>query len=53
MFAPDELPSLIEILSSKDASDMIHRLPRDDAQSLVDVINEARPTPIHHHRYIN
>jgi len=44
-FAPHELPSLIEaILSSNDGDEMIRCLPRDDAQTFVDVIDEARST---------
>ena len=47
MFAPNELPSLIEaIFLSKDEGDTIHRLLRDDAQSFVDVLNEARLYPL-------
>jgi hypothetical protein len=44
-FAPHELPSLVEALfSSNDASDRIRSLLGDNAQTFVDVINEARPT---------
>ncbi|KAF9791124.1 hypothetical protein BJ322DRAFT_428820 [Thelephora terrestris] len=45
-FAPHELPSLIEeILMCKDVVDMIRYLPRDDAQTFIDVINEALDMP--------
>jgi len=41
-FAPQELFSLIEvIIGSKDAGDTIHRLPEDDAQTFIDVIDEV------------
>ena len=44
-FAPHDLPSLIEtISSSKDESDAVHSLQGDDAQIFVDVMNEARYT---------
>lgn len=44
-FVVGELPSLIEaILSSRDDGETIRRLPRDDAQSLIDVVDEARFT---------
>ena len=44
-FAPHELPSLIEaIFSSNDGDEMIRCLPRDDAQTFIDVIDEARST---------
>lgn len=42
-FATDELLSLIEtVLSSGDGDELICRLPQDDAQTLVDAIDEAR-----------
>ena len=42
-FAPHGLPSLIEaIFSSKDEGNTIRCLPRNDAQTFVDVMNEAR-----------
>ena len=43
-FGPPELPFLIDaIFSSKDESDIIHRIRnRDDAQTFIDVIDEAR-----------
>ena len=42
-FAPHELPSLLEeIFSSKDEADAIRCLFGDDAQTFIDVINEAR-----------
>ena len=44
-FAPHELPSLIEaIFSSNDGDEMIRRLPRDDTQTFIDVIDEAGST---------
>jgi hypothetical protein len=47
-FAPHEFPSLVEALfSSNDAGDRIRSLLGDDAQTFVDVINEARPTSSH------
>lgn len=49
-FAPHELPSLIEaILSSKEGGGTIGRLRGDDAQTFVDVIDEARSTFVHRH----
>ena len=49
-FAPYELPSLIEaVLSSKDGGNAIGRLRGVDAQTFVDVIDEARSTFTHHH----
>ena len=45
-FVPDELPSLIEaVFACKDVGDTIRCLPRDDAQTFIDVIDEARHTP--------
>ena len=42
-FALRELPSLIEdIFSCKKVHDAIRRLPTDDAQAFIDVIDEAR-----------
>ena len=42
-FAPHELPSLIEaIFSSKNEGTMISCLPRDDAQTFIDVMDEVR-----------
>lgn len=42
-FLLDELPLLIEaIYSSKDRDKIIHRLPVDDAQKLIDVMYKAR-----------
>ena len=44
-FTPHELPSLIEaILSSNDDCEKIRCLPRGDAQTFVDMIDEARST---------
>jgi len=44
-----ELPSLIEtIFSSKDESDEIHSLLGGDAQTFVDVMNEARYLFVYH-----
>jgi serine/threonine protein kinase len=44
-FAPHELPSLVEaIVSSNDADNTIRSLVGDNAQTFVDVIDEARPT---------
>ena len=49
-FAPHELPSLIEaILSSNDEGEMIRCLPGDDAQTFIDVIDEARSTFSRYH----
>lgn len=49
VFVVGELPSLIEaVLSSRDSGEIIRRLPRDDAQSLIDVIDEARSSPTPH-----
>jgi hypothetical protein len=48
-FAPHELPSLVEaIFSSNDAGDATRSLVGDDAQTFVDVIDEACPTFTHH-----
>ena len=45
-FSLHEFPSLIEtVLSDKEMDGMIHRLSVTDAQTFVDVINEARITP--------
>ena len=47
-----EIPSLIQqIFSCKDLGDTIRRLPEDDAQAFVDVIDEARhaSTPLRIH----
>ena len=42
-FVSDELPSLIEdIFTSNDVDDRISCLPKDDAQTFVDVIDQAR-----------
>ena len=42
-FVSDELPSLIEdIFTSNDVDDRINRLPKDDAQTFVDVVDQAR-----------
>ena len=42
-FTSDELPSLLEeTFAYKDVDDTIRRLPRDAAQTLVDVMDEAR-----------
>jgi len=44
-FALHELPSLIEAISSgEDESDTIRCLRGDDAQTFIDVIDEARST---------
>jgi len=46
-FALDELPSLIEaIVSTEDERDAICSLARDDAQTLIDVIDEVRSTSV-------
>ena len=43
-----EFPSLVEaILSEKDVDEKIHCLPVEDAQMLVDVIDEVRFTFAH------
>ena len=48
-FLSDELPSLIEeILPYKDVDDMIRRLPKDNAQTFIDVMDEARYSSTHH-----
>ena len=48
-FAPHELPSLIEaIFSSKDEGDAIRGLLGDDAQTFIDMIDEARSPSAHH-----
>jgi hypothetical protein len=48
-FSPHELPSLVEaIFSSNGAGDTIRSLVGDDAQTFVDVIDEACPTSAHH-----
>jgi len=50
-FTPHELPSLIEaILSSNDDDEKIRCLPGDDAQTFVDVIDEARSTFTRYHK---
>ena len=50
-FTPDELPSLIEaIFLSKDERDAIYSLPGDDAQTFIDIIDEARSISIHANR---
>ena len=42
-FVSDELPSLIkDIFTSNDVDDRIIRLPKDDAQAFVNVIDQAR-----------
>ena len=47
-FAPHELPSLMEaIASSKDERDMTYTLLRDDAQTFIDVTDEARYSSFH------
>ena len=47
-FAPHELPSLIEaIFSSKDEDNAIRRLLKDDAQTFIDVMDEARSAFAH------
>ena len=49
-FVSNELPSLIEAaLTSKDVDDKISRLPSSDAQTLVDVLYEARHISVHHY----
>ena len=49
VFAPGELPSLIEAaFSSKDETDMIRRLRGNDAQTFIDVIDEACHPPTRH-----
>jgi hypothetical protein len=41
-FVPNELSSLVEaVFAWEDAGDAIHRLSRDDAQTFIDVIDEA------------
>ena len=53
-FSPHELPALIEaILSSKDKGDIIQCISGDDAQTFVDVIDEARSTFTHHHKSVD
>ena len=53
-FAPHALPSLIEaIFTSKDVDDTIRSLLRDDAQTFVDVIDEARSTFAYRRESIN
>ena len=48
-FVPHELPSLINtILSSHDKDEMIRCLPGDDAQTFIDVMDEARSTFTHY-----
>ena len=48
-FAPHELPSLIKaIFSSKDEGDAIRGLLGGDAQTFIDVIDEARSPTAHH-----
>lgn len=52
-FTPHEFPSLIEaIFSSKDEDDAISCLLGDDAQTFIDVIDEARPT-LSRHKSVN
>ena len=52
-FTSNELPSLIEaVLKSKNMDDRISCLSRDDAQILVDVLDEARLMSTHRSREI-
>ena len=52
-FAPHELPTLIEVVSSnKDEGDTVRCLLRDDAQTLVDVIDEVRTVLAHYPEFI-
>ena len=47
-FVPDQLPSLIEtVLTCEDVDDIIRRLPKDDAQTFVDVMDEASSPSTH------
>ena len=48
-FVSDELPSMIEdIFKSKDVDNTIRRLPKDDAQSFVDAVYQARHSSAHY-----
>ena len=43
MFAPDELPSLVDaIVSSKSEGEMVRGLSAADARTFVDMLDEAR-----------
>jgi hypothetical protein len=47
-FSQDELPSLIEVIfSSENAGDKISSLLGEDAQTFIDVVDEARSTFAH------
>ena len=50
-FTPHELPSLIE--ATKDEGDAISRLLGDEAQTFIDVIDEARPALSHRRESVN
>lgn len=53
-FALHEFPSLIEAISlSKDEIDVVDCLSGDDAQALIDVIDEVSPTPAHLSEHVN
>ena len=53
-FAPDELPSLIEVIfSSRDVRDMIRCLLADDAQIFIDVLDQVRSVLTSDHKPAN
>lgn len=51
-FAPDELPSLIKVILSEDEGEMIRCLPQGDAQTLIDVMDEARSAFSRYHKSV-
>ena len=52
-FPPNQLPLVIEaVFACEDAGETVRRLPRDDTQTFVDVIDEARRTFAHYCGFI-
>ena len=48
-FASDELLSLIkDVFARKDVDDIILGLPKDDAQTFIDIVDEVRDPSVHH-----
>ena len=48
-FASDELLSLMkDIFARKDMDDIIRGLPKDDAQTFIDIVDEVRDPSVHH-----
>ena len=46
-FVSVELPSMLEFLAHEDVDAEIRSLPKEDAQTFVDVVDQVRYTPIH------